>query len=387
MSARTIQLAMVAVVVACGGKDEKAPPPAKIENATTEAQLTTITLTAEAVKRLGIQTAMVESLAVLPTRAVGGEIVVPPGLSVTVAAPVAGVVLAPEGGSIPSAGSRVARGTPLLRLAPLPPDLSQSQRNNEVAAAQLRQAQSEAERTARLFGERLVSARENERAQAELATARATAAAAGSQLRQVRGGAATGTGLSTLAIDAPSDGIIRALNAAAGQTVSAGAPLIEVMRTDRLWVRVPLYAGDAAQVRRESPATVHALAGALGGPVIIASPVVAPPSADASASSVDLFYEVRGGTLRPGERVGVTLPLGGRGERALTIPLDALVRDMSGGSWVYERADSTKFIRRRVEVVRVAGRLAVLSLGPKPGTPVVTAGAAELFGTEFGAGK
>jgi hypothetical protein len=45
------------------------------------------------------------------------------------------------------------------------------------------------------------------------------------------------------------------------------------------------------------------------------------------------------------------------------------------------------FVRRRVEVVRVADGRAVLSFGPKVGTPVVTGGAAELFGTEFGAGK
>ena len=33
------------------------------------------------------------------------------------------------------------------------------------------------------------------------------------------------------------------------------------------------------------------------------------------------------------------------------------------------------------------GESASLSAGPKPGTPVVTDGAAELFGVEFGGGK
>ncbi|MEJ7811102.1 MAG: hypothetical protein WKG32_11885, partial [Gemmatimonadaceae bacterium] len=68
-------------------------------------------------------------------------------------------------------------------------------------------------------------------------------------------------------------------------------------------------------------------------------------------------------------------------------PAAAIVRDMSGGSWVYERMDSLTFARRRVEVARVVGGRAVLAIGPKAGTPVVIAGAAELFGTEFGAGK
>jgi RND family efflux transporter MFP subunit len=341
------------------------------------------------VRRLGIKTAAVESLSVDATRTVGGEIVVPPGLSLTVTAPVAGSVLTPPGGSFPTAGERVARGSTLLVLAALPPDISQAERDNDVAVARLRQAEAEAERTARLFSERLVSARDNERAQAELASARATASSAASQLRLVRGGEPSG--VSTLRVPAPSDGVIRSMSVAPGQTVAAGAPLAEVMRTDRLWVRVPVYAGDASRIRRGAPATVHGLAGAQSGPVVIADAIAAPPSADAAAASVDLFYQLRGTTsaLRPGERVGVTLltTSDGTSRRGLAVPLAALVRDLSGGSWVYERMDSVTFARRRVEVARVAGGVVVLSAGPKIGTRIVTDGAVELFGTEFGAGK
>jgi membrane fusion protein, heavy metal efflux system len=385
-----LTVAMAIAASACSNDAAKQQPPAKVQNAVTEAQLTTVTLTPDAVRRLGIRTAPVESLSVEHTRTVGGEIVVPPGLSLTVTAPVAGTVLTPPEGALPTAGARVVRGSTLLVLAALPPDLSQAERDNEVAQARLRQAEAEAERTARLFAERLVSARDNERAQAELASARATASSAASQLRLVRGGDAGG-GLSTLRVASPSDGVIRSMHAAPGQTVAAGAPLAEVMRTDRLWVRVPIYAGDARSIRRGEPVIVHGLAGVQSGPVVMANAVAAPPSADAAAASVDLFYELRGGPslLRPGERVGVTLLLTGNGtsERALTVPLAALVRDLSGGSWVYQRTDSVTFVRRRVEVVRVAGNVAVLSVGPKVGTPVVTDGAVELFGTEFGAGK
>ncbi len=379
----------ILVLSACGKKTEKPIAAAKVQNPVGEAALTTVTLTADAVRRLGIETATVDSQAALPTRTVGGEIVVPPGLSIVVSAPVAGRVLAPESGSFPPPGARVTRGTALLRISPLPPDVAQTTRDNDIAAARLRQAQAEAERSARLFSERLVSARENERAQAELAAARATASSAAGQHSIVRGGGA-GASVSTLSIVSPSDGVIRLMNAAPGQMVAAGAPLLEVMRTDRLWVRVPLYAGDANRVRRGAPASVHGLGGPGTGTTIVASPVAAPPSADASAASVDLFYEVRSpGTLRPGERVGVTVPLTGSAsaERGLSVPFAAVVRDMSGGSWVYERKDSLTFIRRRVEVSRVNSGVAMLAHGPKAGTIVVTSGSAELFGTEFGAGK
>jgi RND family efflux transporter MFP subunit len=373
----------------CSKSDTKPTAAAKVANPVSESQLTTVTLTSDAVRRLAIATAPVESLSVLPTRSVGGEVVVPPGLSLTVSAPVAGRVLAAGSGALPAAGSRVRRGALLMRLAPLPPDPAQAERDQNIARARLSQAEAEATRMARLFAERLVSARDNERAQAELASARATAGAANAQLGLVRGGGAGG--LATLGVTAPGEGVIRALHVAPGQTVAAGAPLADVMRTDHLWVRVPLYAGDANRVRRGAPATVHGISGAQDGPTFTASPVTAPPSADPSAASVDLFYEIRGaaGALRPGERVGVTVPLTSAVsvERGLAVPLAALVRDMSGGAWVYERTDSVTFVRRRVEVVRVADGRAVLSFGPKVGTPVVTGGAAELFGTEFGAGK
>jgi hypothetical protein len=74
----------------------------------------------------------------------------------------------------------------------------------------------------------------------------------------------------------------------------------------------------------------------------------------------------------------------GASPSALFVPLGALIRDMGGGNWVYERADSSTFIRRRVEVVRISNGRALLSAGPRAGTPVVVTGAARLFGAEFG---
>jgi hypothetical protein len=46
-----------------------------------------------------------------------------------------------------------------------------------------------------------------------------------------------------------------------------------------------------------------------------------------------------------------------------------------------------QFTRRRVDVIRTVGRETLLARGVSPGDPVVSAGAVELFGTEFGAGK
>ena len=73
--------------------------------------------------------------------------------------------------------------------------------------------------------------------------------------------------------------------------------------------------------------------------------------------------------------------------QSLVAPRAALLHDAYGGSWVYEAREGHVFVRRRVSVVDLVGDLAVLDQGPPPGTRVVTVGAAELFGTEFGVGK
>lgn len=379
-----------ATVLACTTEEKKSASAASVQHAVTETQLTTITLAPEAVRRLGIETATVDSVSVAPTRTIGGEVIVPPGQTFIVSAPVASTVLSPEHGNIPTIGSRVGIRHPLMRLVALPPDrdLLRIQQDVIIAEARLRQAQAEADRVSTLYADRLISTRDRDAVDADLAVARASAEAAIAQQRFVRGGAdSDAAGLSPILMVATAPGIVRALYAAAGQAVAAGAPLAEIVRLDRLWVRVPVYAGDAARIARTGTATVHGLAGAQSGTTFRARPVAAPPSADPMAASVDFYYEIDGATLRPGERVGVTLPLSADTERALVVPLTAIVRDMSGGSWVYERIDSVTFARRRVEVARVADTRAILTVAPPSGTPVVTAGVAELFGTEFGPGK
>lgn len=379
---------LLAPLGACKDKPAKPAPPAVVSGAVPEGQLSSIALTREAVNRLGIETVAMDSADVAATRTVGGEVVVPPGRALMVTAPMAGTVSPLPGAGIPVGGERVSSGQSLLRLVPLPPDLARVQVDVSVAQARLQQAQLEADRVASLFKERLVSARDNDRAQADLASARAAYDLSTGQQRQARGGTRRDSSvLSALVIAAPDAGVVRMVSVGAGQAVAAGALLLEIVQLDRLWVRVPLYAGDIRLVQRSANATVFGLGGANSGPEIPAVPVAAPPSADPNAASVDLFYEVRGGALRPGERVSVRIPLASGTGRSLAVPLSAVVRDAQGGAWVYEQTDSLSFSRRRVDVARVVGGRAVLSSGPRIGSRIVTAGAAELFGTEFGTGK
>ena len=80
----------------------------------------------------------------------------------------------------------------------------------------------------------------------------------------------------------------------------------------------------------------------------------------------------------------------GAGKRATprkVIPYSALLYDPDGRVWTYTNPEPLTFVRERVAVDFIRGDLAVLSRGPRSGTAVVTIGAAELFGIEFGIGK
>ena len=76
--------------------------------------------------------------------------------------------------------------------------------------------------------------------------------------------------------------------------------------------------------------------------------------------------------------------------QAPIIAANALLYDAAGGTWVHQQAAPHSFVRRRVEVVRVEEGAAFLSprslhpSGLRIGDLIVTDGAMEIFGTEFG---
>jgi hypothetical protein len=65
------------------------------------------------------------------------------------------------------------------------------------------------------------------------------------------------------------------------------------------------------------------------------------------------------------------------------VPYAAVLYDSDGETWVYTNPEPRVFVRHGITIDYIDGDVAVLSDGPPAGTPVVTVGAAELFGTEF----
>ncbi len=84
------------------------------------------------------------------------------------------------------------------------------------------------------------------------------------------------------------------------------------------------------------------------------------------------------------ERLGLTTEKVTKGKGGLEIPYAALMYDGAGKTWVYTSPEPRTYIRAAVTVDRISGDKVQLRSGPPAGTDVVTLGAAELFGAEFG---
>lgn len=370
---------------------EHSEPAATVNNPVAETSLTTITLSSDAVRRLGIETSVAEYRTVEKSRKYGGQVTVVSGGSVTVTAPLSGTLLSPENNSFITAGIRVTKEQPvfhlLLALPQQDQDMLTLQEEIAILETELDLAQKKVDRAQQLYDQRAGSAKDLEQAQADLAGVSASLRTAQTRLQLIQSGDITSQnqGLSTLVIKSPIEGIVQNVHVAPGQTVTDATALVEISNIDTLWIKVPVYVGDIELIKQDEPAIIQNLDDLTGAQTKTAQPVVASYSADSESATVDMYYTISNSdlSLRPGQKVSVTLQLNTE-EQSLVIPYSSILYDMYGGAWVYEQTETLLYTRRRVEIKRIQGDIVVLSRGPEVGTRVVTAGAAELFGTEFG---
>lgn len=369
------------MLMACGAKPPSArAPAAEVSHPVTEGDLPTVRLSAEAISRLKLQTSQVRSAPVPRTRLVGGEVVVPPGRTVVVTAPVAGEVhFVTSEPLLP--GAAVQRGAGLLRLTAIAPTDRDTRARvaREVAAAEANLAVLElrVSRNQALIDEGAGSARALEEAVAARAVAQADADAARARATTL----SRDPLLSDVAmlVRAPVQGVIRLLVVAEGQAVAAGAPLFELVGVDALQVRVPVYSGDLVRLDTTAAPRVRRNGGARAEEARF---VPGPPTAEPDRSTVDRYLSLPASAgFAPGERILVELPLLDVAS-ALVVPASAVVLDAWGGAWVY-RCEDGRYARARVDPARRAGDDMVLARGPAVGSCIVSVGAVELFGTEF----
>jgi membrane fusion protein, heavy metal efflux system len=368
----------------------KPAPPAEVKNAQPETALATIKLTPQAEQRLGLEYAVIARQPVRGTRKLAGQVVVPPGRSMIVSAPFAGIVLPPPGRDLPAVGTAVGQGQVVLRLQPLPGEgeVLRMRADARIAEQRWEAARQRAEAARAGFRNQSVTQRELDAAEAALAEADVARQGARNLWAHLENGSSQAApSLTAIAMASPRGGLLQNLKVTAGQAVTAGQPLFEVLGQNVLWLKVPVYTGELRSIDRQAPAHIVPLGAWEATTGVAVRPFAGPASGDANAATVDLYYllDNPGLQFRPEERVTVLLPVTGAAQ-SLTVPASAIWRDIYGGSWVYENFAPQSYARRRVTVARVADGLALLAAGPPAGTKVVTVGVAELAGTEFGVG-
>jgi len=390
-----VLLFLLVIICACNKSEHskrKSNKPAQVINAVKESELTTVILSPKAEQRLGIETAVTEYQSIRNTLRLGGEIISPPGHQASIAAPMAGTVFGINGDELLPAGTKVKRGQPILNLLLLTPekDLAGAREAVEVKKVQLEVAQAQADRAKILLHDKATSEKIYLQAQAGLAVASASFKAAEARLRLLDGtGMESATeGLSAFVLKSPVDGVIQRIYVASGQAVPASTLLFEVSSQDPVWVRVAVYVGDMVKIDQKKDAIIQSLGNISNINVYNAKSVNGPPLSDPNSVSSDLFFEISNseGLFRTGQKVSVLLTQLGSGNR-IVVPWSAIMYDINGGNWVYLRTRQYTYSRRRVEVSSVIDGSAVLTRGINKDEEIVTTGAAELFGTEFGGGK
>src|SRR4030095_8434112 len=101
---------------ATGGKDKEAP--AKVANGANEGELKTIKLKAQAEQDFALAVASAELKSVPRISTYGGEVMLPPGASLVVAAPFSGTPQAPGKECAPGVGMLVAAKQPVCQFHP-----------------------------------------------------------------------------------------------------------------------------------------------------------------------------------------------------------------------------------------------------------------------------
>jgi len=319
---------------------------------------------------------------------VSGRIAARPGAEAHVAAPVAGRLLAPEGGRLPRPGDRVGSGDVLAVVEPHLAtsdvvglqaleyqqhqlrhelDLQQLEAERTLGSARVRiqSGTREVERTERLVAQTLATQQELDRTRAELELARADENAALASLASVnrlRNEHAEDPVVKApqLPLVAPIAGIVAEVDAVLGESIESGALLATILDLSSVWAVAEVPESEASRVGAMSNARFRPLGSEFAletgsGPVHTSARV------DATTRCLDVAFAVPNadGRLRAGMLCSFDLELR-RIPDALSVPDSALAYEQ-GQPLVYALVDGESFVKRRLRLgLRDGARVQVL---------------------------
>ena len=318
-----------------------------------------------------------------------GSVAARPGARASVTPPLAGRLLPPRGGSLPTIGDRVEAGQTVARIEPPLSDLTVRIIDADAATTRARIALEQAEalldRTRRLAQESARSPRELEDAEFAARRARAEHEAASTiQASYEKTGLvldpqADGGASPSVELRAPISGAVVRVAAAMGEHVLPERSLFEILDATRVVVEARVPEADAGRLAPALAAS-YEVPGAPGSRV----PIIPGGSGrllqvglevDPATRTVPIIYEVDnpGGALRIGQAVVVHLETR-HVQEGIAIPWSAIV-DEDVRSVVFVEVSGESFEKREVTLgVRDGDRVEVLS-GVAEGERVVSRGA------------
>ena len=340
--------------------------------------------------KLGTRTEAVAKRRMVERLRVPGRVAARPGSRAALTTPIAGRLLGPPDGGLPSLGARVKAGQTLARIqAPfseLFAKLVESEANLIRTKLGVELAELTHSRIRDLAEQKVRSARDREEADFALRTARANHESAlalreayqeAGTLFGARGPDAGGSrALPALVLEAPIGGLVTSVAAAVGEHVTPDRPILTILDPDRVYIEAKVPESDLGRVASpgaaayellHAPGELHPLGAGGYGRMIHFGPEV-----DPATRSVPLVYEIENpaGKLRVGLALEVYLETS-RAEEVLAVPETALV-DEGGIPVAFVQLSGETFEKRYLGLGIRDGGYAEIESGIAEGERVVT---------------
>jgi len=355
-----------------------------------ESQLNQVTLSAEAIKKLGLTTTQATVSRQTGTRNYPAQASLAPEAMAAYSTPMNGYVTFTPGKHL-QVGSQVKVGQILLTINPvvtpetrlgLITSLADAEGQLQAADKQLSAHLLTLGRTRQLWQQHVGSQRAVDDAQANVAMAE-TSLRTATQKRDLLKQAVEQGSAGTYHIKAANDGIISNIYFSAGQLLVAGAKLVDIVQPGRLLVTAYVPYAQAGQLNLNAEAWLAGSAGVSADYAL--KPVVSPQEADPLTGTRKLLYTLQSqGDIVPMQRLTVQIPQRGQAQTRLSVPCSSTIVDMNGNTWLYVQQDETHFARQLVFVTQSGKQGCLLADQRLVGKAVVTQGAQELFAVETG---
>ncbi|QHJ00347.1 efflux RND transporter periplasmic adaptor subunit [Xylophilus rhododendri] len=187
---------------------------------------------------------------------------------------------------------------------------------------------------------------------------------------------------------APFDGVVLALNAAQGDRLAAGAPVLQIGRTDRLKLNLGVEPAQRQRIRQGQPVALAPLQSLAGSGSLAASPDAAAPPAQGRVASIQDMVDARtqllnvtvevspqaDAALVPGMRLRGAIQVGQ--QQGWKLPRSAVLSDEKGG-YVFQ-VQQGKARRLAVQSLLETGADVVVDGPLAADRPVVSQGNYEL---------